>query len=418
MKLSMRQFGRFLHLALLGIAVLFSSVAAAQNPLKIGFSMPLTGALAAGGKAALLSIQMWQKDINAKGGMLGRQVELVYYDDQTNPASVPGIYTKLLDVDKVDLVISSYGTNVQGPALPLIMQRNMLFMGTLGTAVNDKFNYDRFFQAFPAGPNARLALSDGFFEIAAGMNPKPKTIALVGADAEFTQTALDGARENAKKAGFKIVYDKTYPPNTTDFNPVIRAVQSTNPDVIYVASYPPDSVGMVRAAKEASLKATLFGGAMVGLQFGGIKAQLGPLLNGIVAYDLYVPESTMKFPGIEDFLKRYQELAPKEGVDVLGYYIPPFVYAEMQILEQAVKSVGAIDQGKLADYIRKTTFSTIAGDVRFGARGEWSEPRILFVQYQNITSNSLDQFRKPGTQVILTPKKFKSGDLKAPFSAR
>jgi branched-chain amino acid transport system substrate-binding protein len=307
---------------------------------------------------------------------------------------------------------------MQAPAMPLVMQRNLLLMGTLGTGVNDKFNYNRFFQAFPAGPNAKSALSDGFFQAALSMKPQPKTVALVGADAEFSQNSLEGARENAKKYGLKVVYDKTYPPNTVEFAAVARAVQATSPDVVFVASYPPDTVGMIRAVKQVGLATQMFGGAMVGLQFAGIKAQLGPQLNGIVAYDLYVPEPTMKFPGIEAFLKRYQEIAAKEGIDPLGYYIPPFVYAEMQVLEQAVRSVGSLDQEKLADYIRRTTFPTVVGDIKFGAKGDWAEPRILYVQFQNIAGNDVDQFKQPGKQVILAPEKYKSGELKYPYSTK
>ncbi len=396
------------------LAIGQSSTQAAE-PLKIGFGMPLTGGLASGGKAALVTIKIWAADVNAKGGLLGRPVQLQYYDNQSDPATVPGIYTKLLDVDKVDLIISGYGNSSIAPAMPIVIQRNLLFMSTLGTAVNDKYDYKRFFQAFPAGPSARLALSQGFFEVAMSMNPKPKTVALVGADADFSQTALDGARENAKKFGLRIVYDNTYPPKTAEFSPIVRAIQATNPDLVYVASYPPDSVGMIRAVQEVGLKTSMFGGGMVGLQFGALKTQLGPLLNGVVAFDTYVPEPTMKFPGIEAFLKRYQEVANKEGVDPLGFYIPPYVYAEMQVLEQALNAVKSIDHDKLADYIRATTFKTIVGDVKFGARGEWAESRILFVQYQNIAGNELDQFRQPGKQVILTPARFKSGELKYPY---
>lgn len=388
----------------------------AAEPIKIGFGMPLTGGLASGGKACLVTIQMWAADVNAKGGLLGRPVQLQYYDDQSNPATVPGIYSKLLDVDKVDLIISGYGTPVTVAAMPIAIQRNLLFMGTLGTAANDRHEYKRFFQAFPAGPSARLALSHGFFDAAMSMNPKPKTVALVGADNEFAQTALDGARENAKKLGLRIVYDSTYPTKTAEFSIIVRAIQATKPDLVYVASFPLDTVGMIRAVRQVGLQAAMLGGGMVGPQYAAVKTQLGPMLNGIVVFDTYVPEPTMKFPGIEAFLKRYQEVAAKEGVDPLGFYNPPYVYAEMQVLEQAVNAVKAIDHDKLADYIRATTFKTIAGEVKFGARGEWAQSRILFVQYQNIAGNELEQFRLPGRQVVLTPAPFKSGQLKYPFS--
>ncbi len=113
---------------------LIAAPALAQQPLKIGFGMSLTGPLAGNGKAALISMQIWQEDVNARGGILGRKVELVYYDDQTNPSTVPSIYSKLLDVDKVDLVVSGYGTNVIAPAMPIMMQRNMMFMGLFATS--------------------------------------------------------------------------------------------------------------------------------------------------------------------------------------------------------------------------------------------------------------------------------------------
>src|ERR1700761_8777411 len=189
----------------------------AAEPLVIGFDIELTGGLAPNGKAALLAMQIWAEDINAKGGLLGRPVKLVYYDDQSNPSTVPGIYTKLLDVDKVDLVISGYGTNMIAPAMPVIMQHNRTFLGLFGLAVNSEFNYPNYFSITPTGgPNPKQAFSKPFFEVAMGLNPKPKTLAIVGADAEFPHNALDGARVLARQAGLKIVYDRTYPPSTTD----------------------------------------------------------------------------------------------------------------------------------------------------------------------------------------------------------
>src|SRR5208337_2497152 len=124
---------------------------------------------------------------------------------------------------------------------------------------------------------------------------------IVGADSDFAKKAADGAHDNATALGFKIVYERGYPPNTVDFSPIIRAIQAANPDVVYVASYPQETVGIVRAANEVGLKTKLFGGGLVGVQYGTLKTQLGPLLNGIVVYDFYVPEPTLKFPGIEAF---------------------------------------------------------------------------------------------------------------------
>jgi branched-chain amino acid transport system substrate-binding protein len=388
----------------------------AADPIKIGFAMSQTGGLAGGGKSAVLAFEVWKDDINAKGGLLGRSVELVYYDDQSNPSLIPGIYTKLLDVDKVDFVVSSYATNQIAPAMPIVMQRDLLFMALFGTGVNDNFRYDKYFQILPNGKETRLAPSLGFLETAMTMEPKPQTIALTGADAEYAQTVLAGARETIQRLGLKIVYDRSYPPSTVDYSPIVRSIQATNPDVVFVASYPPDSVGIVRAASEIGLSPKMFGGGMIGLAFTPIKQQLGPLLNGIAAYDVYAPEPTMKFPGIDDFLKRYQARAAGAGVDPLGHYLPPYAYAEMQILAQAVNAVGSIDHAKIAAYIHATKFGTIVGDVKFADNGEWEKGRALLVQYQNVKGNDINQFRQAGTQVILYPPELKSGKLIYPYA--
>lgn len=390
--------------------------ARAEDPIKIGFSMALTGGLAAAGKAALIAMEIWREDVNAAGGLLGRQVEFVYYDDQTNPSTVPGIYTKLLTFDDVDLVVSGYATNMIAPAMPIVMSRNMAFMTLFGLAVNEKFNYPNYFQIMPTGPSPKTDWSSGFFEIAMAQDEKPKTIALVGADAEFARNAVAGARENSKKHGLEIVYDKTYPPGTADFAPILRAIQAENPDIIFVGSYPPGSAGMVRAANEIGLKAKQFGGGMVGLQFAAIISKLGPMLNGIVNYDFWVPEPTLNFEGVEAFLEKYQARAAGAGVDPLGYYLPPYAYAYLQILGDAVTAVGEIDQQKIADYIRSNAHDTVVGKVSFAPNGEWAKGRALMVQFQGIDDSGLEQFTKPGKRVVLWPPEWKSGDVNYPYA--
>jgi len=401
---------------LLGVVLLAASgVAPAQQPLRIGFGMSLTGPLAGNGKAALISMEIWRDDVNAKGGILGRKVEFVYYDDQTSPATVPGIYTKLLDVDKVDLIVSGYGTNVIAPAMPIVMQRNLCFMTLFGLNVNSKFGYDRYFQIMPAGPEPAVDWSEGYFNVAMTLNPKPKTVALVGADAEYPAMALEGARAHVKRLGLKVVYDKTYPPNTVDFSPIVRAIQATNPDFVYLASYPPDSAGMVRAVNEVGLKTGMFGGGLVGTQFAALKTQLGPLLNGMVNYEAYAPDVSKKFPFLEQFLAKYQARAAKEGVDPLGFYLPPYAYAMMQVVEQTIKAVGSLDQAKLAAYMHKSEFNTFVGKVRFAKNGEWAEPRMLTVQYGGIAGNDAEQWKKPGHVTVLYPVDYRTGMVKAPY---
>jgi len=407
----LRASGIYRGIAGILFAVGFGTVPAlAADPIKIGFSMEETGGLAANGKPALLAMQIWADDVNAKGGLLGRPVQLVHYDDQSNPANVPAIYTKLLDVDKVDLVVSSYATGLIAPAMPIVMQHNMTFVSLLGLAVNSEFHYPKYFAMIPAGQNPKTAFTAGFFNIAMKQNPKPKTIAIVAADIEFAHNAADGARQTAKADGLDIVYDKTYPGNITDCSPVIRAVQATNPDIVLIASYVTDSACMIRAVKEVGYKPKMIGGAMVGPQATTIKQQLGAALNGFIVFDVWQPAPTMMFPGVADVLAKYQARAKEAGTDPLGYYMVPISYGYMQILQQAVEGTKSLDQDKLADYMRNNTFKTVFGDIKFGKDGEWAEPRMLMVQFQGIAGNGLDQFKDPKKTVILDPPAFKSGN--------
>jgi branched-chain amino acid transport system substrate-binding protein len=173
---------------------------------------------------------------------------------------------------------------------------------------------------------------------------------------------------------------------------------------------------MVRAVNEIGFKPKMIGGCMVGPQTTALKAQLGPLLNGFVNYDFWLPVKTMKTPEMSSFLKRYQANAQREGADPLGYYAPPFAYAYMQVLGQAVEATKSLDDDKLADYIRNTTFPTVIGDIKFGKDGEWAEARVLQVQYQNITGNGVDQFKDTSVQTIVAPAQYKSGNIIYPYA--
>jgi branched-chain amino acid transport system substrate-binding protein len=404
-------------IAALALLLVGPAPASAQSgtPIKIGYSMALTGGLAPNGKSALLAQKIWEEDVNAKGGLLGRPIKLVYYDDKSAPAEVPTIYTKLLDVDKVDLLLGAYATAQLAPAMPIVIARKKLLIGLLGLAVNDEFNYPNYFAMIPSGPIPKPAFTVDFFALAMALNPKPQTVAIVAADQEFSKNASDGARETAQKSGLKIVYDKTYPPSTTDFSSIVRAIQATNPELVVVCSYPPDSVGIVRAVNEIGFKPKMIGGAMVGLQATAIKTQLGPLLNGWVNYDFWLPVPKMHFAGVDELMKTYQSRAQAEGVDSLGYYMAPWAYAQLQVMQQAIEATKSLDDAKLAEHIRASTFKTVVGDVKFGAKGEWAQSRVLQVQFQNVKSNDASQFKDVSTQVVVAPADYESGKLIYPY---
>ncbi|HUC45691.1 MAG TPA: amino acid ABC transporter substrate-binding protein [Hyphomicrobiaceae bacterium] len=387
----------------------------AQEPIKIGFSMALTGPLAPNGKQALLGMKIWEEETNAKGGLLGRPVKLVYYDDQSQPATVPGIYTKLIDVDKADLVLGGYATNMVAPAMPVIIQKKKTFISLFALDVNAEFNYPNYFAVLPTGPKTKASFTEGFFQVAMQQNPKPQTLALTAEDAEFSRNACEGARENAKEFGVKIVYDKSFPPGTTDFSPIVRAVQAAKPDLVIVCSYPLSSVGMVLAINEANFKPKMIGGAMVGLQATVFKSKLGPKLNGIVNYETWVPSEKMMAPAAE-FFKTYQARAAAEGVDPLGYYLGGWGYAYISVLGEAITGAKSVEDAKIADYIRKTTFKTIMGDWSYGPGGEWTKSGMMQVQYHDIKDGAgLETWKGMSYQTVLTPPELKTGEVIYPY---
>jgi branched-chain amino acid transport system substrate-binding protein len=396
-----------------------ASAASAQSgaSIKIGLSVSLTGGVAVNGKQVLLAMQIWRDDQNAEGGLLGRPVELVYYDDQSNPTTVPGIYTKLIEIDKVDLCVGPYATNMVVPAIPVLMQHNMETFGITALAANRDFHYSRYFSMVPTGPDPKASVGLGFFSVAMAQNPKPKTVAITATDAEFAQVSADGARAEAQKRGLTIVYDKSYPPSTSDFAPVIRAVQATNPDIVYNASYPPETIGLLHAADEVGLKTKMFGGNMIGLISTTFKAQLGPLLNGVISTaDTYLPGPKLDFPGVTELLQKYQARAAKEGLDPLGYNFAPLSYGALQILGAAVEATKSLDSGKIADYVHGHSFETVAGPISFGVDGEWSKARQFVSQFQHVKDHSVDQFKDFSKQVVVWPDEYKSGDLIYPYT--
>ncbi|MDQ3262028.1 MAG: amino acid ABC transporter substrate-binding protein [Pseudomonadota bacterium] len=401
-------------LATLALSVSFAP-ATAQNskPIRIGLSMAQTGPLSGAGKSGLLALQIWRDDVNARGGLLGRSVELVVYDDQSNPSMSPGIYTKLIDVDKVDLLVAPYSTNLTAPIMPLVKRRDLLLIGNFALDANAQIRHDKYFNIMPwaSVKDATVPLFSLCKKLGA------KTIAVLAADAEFAQTFADGIRAGVKANGLQSVYDQNYPPNTVDFSSVIRAIRATKPDVVFVASYPSDSSAIIRAVNEIGIGSSvkLFGGGMVGLQNASIMESLGSALNGVVNFHVWAPERSMEFPGVRDFIARYQAKAKQANVDPLGFYLPPFNYAIGQLLAEAVTATKSLDHRVLAKYIREHEIKTVVGAIRYGPTGEWANPRIIYVQFQGLADKNLAQFRSPGKQVIVAPDGFKTGEAK-PFS--
>jgi len=271
------------------------------------------------------------------------------------------------------------------------------------------------FNNAPWGPADSWAT--GFLGL--GQKAGGKTIALLSADQEFAQNLAKTAREVAKQRDLQIVFDQVYPPSTVEFSSIIRAMNAAKPDIVYVASYPPDSAAILRAVNEIGIddNVKIFGGAMVGLQFAAIMENLGSLLNGVVNYNTWLPEPSMYFDGTKQFFETYSKRAVEAKVDPLGYYIAPYGFAMGQMIEQAITATKSLDQKTLAKYLHENVHKTIVGPIQFAEDGEWKESATLEAQFHSVKDKNIDQFRSAGKQVILFPDKLKTGDLITPFEA-
>ncbi|MGW3728799.1 amino acid ABC transporter substrate-binding protein [Streptomyces sp. NPDC000851] len=390
-------------------------IAAAPAPIRIGYCLSLTGSLADNSRSARLVHEIWRQDVNSRGGLLGRPVEFVRYDEG-NADNVPRIYERLIDEHDVDLVIGGYGTNTLLPAMPLIVERERFFVGLMGLGVNNALLYPNYFAMIPTGPDPNAALTEGFFALAAEQTPRPETVALVAADAEFSRNPVLGAKANAEKYGIQTVHEATYPLSTEDFAPVIDAVARSGSDLLFLCSYLADSVSLARTIRSHHFRPKMVGGAMIGPQNTAVRTQLGPLLNGFVNYEYWAPVPKMMFPGVQELLNTYQEQSAEAGVDLLGHYMAPLAYAQMQVVAQAVEATDGFDDASLSAYAREATFPTVMGDVRFGAKGEWSEPRVLQVQFQGVSGHEVGQFRNGSRQIVVSPPESSSGKLIFPYA--
>jgi branched-chain amino acid transport system substrate-binding protein len=387
-----------------------------NSPIRIGYCLSLTGPLAGNSGSAKLAHDIWQEDVNASGGLLGRPVELICHDDHADASLVPDIYQRLIDLEDVDIVVGGYGTNSLVAAMPLIIQRRRFFVGLMGLGVNNIFHYPNYFAMIPTGPAPNTSLTEGFFELASQQSPKPETIALLSADAEFSHNPIIGAKDNAKKYGFRIVHESVYPLSTSNFVPFIDKVAKSECDILFLCSYLSDSIKVVQAIRSHVFHPKMVGGAMIGPQNTSVKATLGPLLNGFVNYEYWVPSPELMFPGVRKLLEAYQSRAGASDVDPLGHYMAPLAYAQMQVVADAIKATGSVEDAKLAEYAQKATFSTVMGTIEFGDNGEWSRPRVLQVQFQGIVGSDISQFRNGSTQIVVSPPETASGHLCFPYA--
>ena len=388
------------------------------SPIRIGYCLSLTGPLAGNGQSARLAHEIWREDVNRSGGLLGRSVELICYDDGTEASRVEGLYRRLLDDEQVDLIVGGYGTNTLRPAMPLVIDRRRFFVGLMGLGVNRDLAYPGYFAMIPTGPDPNAGLTEGFVAVAAAQSPRPATVALVTADAEFARNPLSGARVNAERYGFAIVHEQTYPLDRhgeLHADPRCGGRVGLRPAVPLFLSRGLDRAGP--RAPGASLSAEDGGRRHdwppehVGEDHARPVAQRRRQLGGT-----WAPVPSMATPGVQAMLEVYQARAAETGVDPLGHYMAPLAYAQMQVVAQAVEATRGLDDSALMAYARTATFQTMMGAVAFGSDGEWREARVLQVQFQGIVGHDARQFKEGARQAVVSPQDMASGALIYPYA--
>ncbi len=222
-------------------------------------------------------------------------------------------------------------------------------------------------------------------------------------------------KSNATKAGSTSSTRNTRSRRRTSRRCFGRQV-STNPDILFLCSYLSDSIGLVRAINEVGFEPKMVGGAMIGPQSSSVQTALGPLLNGLVNYEYWLPVPKMMSPGVGELIARYQARAAMLGADASGYYVAPLAYAQMQVVEQAVSATQTLEDAALVAYTRTTSFATSIGNVKFANGGEWSAARVLQVQFRNIRTNDVAEFKDARTRVVVSPDAFASGELIYPYA--
>lgn len=356
-----RDFGR---MAGLGAAATVTGVAlpagshvawAAEKPLKLGLSITQTGPYSPPAVFELQGYELALEEINKAGGLLGRQLRLVSYDDQGNPATAVQLYRKLITDDRVDLLVSPYETDLTSAIAPIVNRARMVMpcLAANTEVFGGRFPY--LLQAMTQTgrymtPVIDLAAAKGY-----------KTIALLVQDTQFPQELAKGVRAAAQQKNLKIVFDESYAPTTTDFSALVLKAGATKPDVIIGATYLADAEGIVRAAKAQNINARMFAFS-IGPVEPEFQKSLGSAANGVFGTTLYFP--TLKTHGNAEFVRAFTEKF-KRAPD----YHAAVAYASLKVLAGAVRKVGHLDQTKIRDEMLHNPAETVAGTFRLDKTG-------------------------------------------------
>ncbi len=347
--------------AVAGLSMTFGALAA--DTVKIGAVWPKTGPLAGGATVTQgPNIEMWVKQVNARGGLKlkdgQKKIELVEYDDKTNPAEHIKAVQRLATQDKVDFIVAPFGTGFNIAAAPIYAKYGYPQIAV--SAISDKIEeltkrYPNLF--FTLGTTTSFV--EGVRDILVKMKSDGKIgnkIAMVNVADAFGIELADAARPLFKEAGFEIVYDKSYPLGTPDLSPVMKGAKASGPDAFVAWSYPPDTFALAEQAVIENLDVKAYYSA-VATCFPAFGAKFGSKINGVLgAGGVHVSSEKM-----QSYRAEHEKLTGK----VPDYWASANTYVSLQILEQAIEGVGTLDKMAVTQYIKDNTFDTIMGDIKF-----------------------------------------------------
>jgi len=357
--------------ALLVAAILGASLpASAQGPIRIGASLSLTGTYAQPGRYQHEGYQLCEKHLNTKGGVLGRKVEFVVYDDQSRPDTGVRLYEKLITEDKVDGVMGPYSSAITEAVANVTEKYKKVMVAPLA-ATTSIFKKGRKYIFMMISP-AEVYL-EGLIDIAARRGLK--TVAVINEDTLFPKASANGTVEQAKKKGLQVVFQEAYPKGNTDFSALLTKVKAANPDVLAAATYFDDAVGITRQMKELAVNPKMFG-----VTVGGDIPKFYELLkqNAEYVYGSSQWESTLPYPNAKEFLADYQK---QFGHD--PSYHSASGYAGCLIYTMGVARAGSLDADKVRDALLNLQTRTMFGDFKVDADGFQVEHKMVLFQWQD-----------------------------------
>jgi branched-chain amino acid transport system substrate-binding protein len=388
--MTVKSLGPLAVVAALAALAVASLPADAQGPIRIGASLSLTGTYAKLGKYQHEGYQLCVKEANAKGGLLGRKIDMVVYDDQSTPATAVRLYEKLITEDKVEAVMGPYSSPVSEAAANVTekYQKVMVMPLAATTSIFKKGRKYIFMVISPAE-----VYMDGLIDIAAKRGLK--TVAILNEDTLFTKTAALGTAEAAKKRGLQVVFTEAYPKGNQDFSAVLSKIKAANPDVLAAATYFDDAVAIVRQMKELNIAPR-----MLGVTVGGDLPEFYDLLkqNAEYIYGATQWEHTLPYPGNTAFFEAYKKEFGREPV-----YHSAAGYAGCVIYLEAVKRAGTLDSDKVRDTLRKLELKTAFGDYKVDQDGFQTAHKMVMTQWQD------------GKKVTVWPDELATGKVRFPM---